>query len=1042
MILYPHNREAYEKVAEAFRHGNRAAVVHATGTGKSFIIEAVAADYGRVAVIAPNNYVLAEVRKRAIRADFLTYPTVMAMKDFPEDRYDLIVLDEFHRAGAECWGQGIESLLQANPDAKVLGTTATEIRYLDGARNMADELFWGNVVSRLPLTEAWLRGILPVPKYVVGLYNYEDVYREFMRRLETNRRLSEQDRTEAKEVLRQGRLRWESSHGVADILRKHLPAGIRRMIVFCDRTDNLPEVQYRFTQWMNRAGFRSTNYTVHYRNPDSVADMEDFERDHGGETGVKVLFAINMLNEGVHVSGVDAVVMLRSTASKLILLQQIGRCMNVGSGTQPVILDLVDNLSSTQELERIRSEYASAAEAEAVNDPGRQVTEFTVIDYVKDIRDLILSVNAFRPLYRYEENVENLRHFVEDLKAWPRYNCDDRTERGTAAFAYNHREDPEVRELREKAERELGIGPWRIQRPFEATLQQLSDFIRRELRWPDRGAKDPEEKDLFEFAYRHLQQKYSGKLDEFRDMIVAEYGCDISFGEGHAPVDRALLAEELLAFVERERRWPSFSSKDKAEAQLYSRAQRLSNDPEIVRVRETASALYGVTFRRARASFEENAALLGAFVKENGRWPGASDENSEERFLRNFLYAHREDPAIAAIAEEAGLKVEFKSVRKTDFETELAHLKDFVEKRHKWPSGGKYGKNPDIEERDLHRFAARHKDDLRVSALLKHAQQTYGFTYNLRYDTEEMFGKVEAFMKEKRRWPSSSSKDKEEATLGSFLSRAKKKDPERFAAFAREHGHLSERIRKVSDFDEKLAMLRAFVEMNRAWPRQDRGDSGERSLARFVARNADHPDIVALKKLAENEYGDKGRKKRETRLKELKSFFDSNGRLPDIKSADTDEKSLAMWCKAHYHDEDVTLIRSQAEAAAAQDEEKAFRQKLAELDAWIKEKGRWPSHHSKDREEYEWGYFVNKNRTRPEVVELKKSFRKESDVLVTAPYEVRLKELRDFVRTNRRLPVWNAEDPFEKGLYYFYVSKKNRPRYREDIENAVNQLET
>ena len=273
--ILPHNLDAYHAVTDAFRTGNRAAVVHATGTGKSYIIEVVASDYDRIAVIAPNNYVLNELRKRDIRADFLTYPTVYAMTDFPENQYDLIVLDEFHRAGAECWSLGIASLLSSNPDAKVLGTTATEIRFLDGARDMADELFNGNVVSRLTLTDAWLRGILPVPKYVVGLFNYEDLYDHLTGRLRRNGRLSDRDRRNAKEILDRGRLLWETSHGVAGILRKHLPADTRRIIVFCDRTENLPDIQYRLTQWLAQAGFRRYFYylTTDERAGDIMREM-------------------------------------------------------------------------------------------------------------------------------------------------------------------------------------------------------------------------------------------------------------------------------------------------------------------------------------------------------------------------------------------------------------------------------------------------------------------------------------------------------------------------------------------------------------------------------------------------------------------------------------------------------------------------------------------------------------------------------------------------------------------------------------------------
>ena len=60
---------------------------------------------------------------------------------------DFIVFDEFHRYGAEMWGTGVQTLLSAYPHVPVLGLSATAIRYLDNQRDMADELFDGNVAS-------------------------------------------------------------------------------------------------------------------------------------------------------------------------------------------------------------------------------------------------------------------------------------------------------------------------------------------------------------------------------------------------------------------------------------------------------------------------------------------------------------------------------------------------------------------------------------------------------------------------------------------------------------------------------------------------------------------------------------------------------------------------------------------------------------------------------------------------------------------------------------------------------------------------------
>ena len=155
MELFSHNKKAYEAVMNHFNNGHqRAAIVHATGTGKSYCIGAVSENFGKVVVIAPNSFVLNETRKVCKEGvGFRSYASVMY--DYtPQSDYDLIVLDEFHRAGAEKWGEGIQRLIDANPSAKLLGTSATHIRYLDGERNMADELFNGFVVSHLSLKRA------------------------------------------------------------------------------------------------------------------------------------------------------------------------------------------------------------------------------------------------------------------------------------------------------------------------------------------------------------------------------------------------------------------------------------------------------------------------------------------------------------------------------------------------------------------------------------------------------------------------------------------------------------------------------------------------------------------------------------------------------------------------------------------------------------------------------------------------------------------------------------------------------------------------
>ena len=130
--LYAHNKTAFQKVMKAFEQSDRTCVVHPTGTGKSYLIAAVSESYQKVLILGPNDFVLNQVhdvlRWRKDGVEYMTYQMLNRADEVPTG-YDLICLDEFHRAGAPSWGVAVDEMLERNPQAKVFGTSATPIRY-------------------------------------------------------------------------------------------------------------------------------------------------------------------------------------------------------------------------------------------------------------------------------------------------------------------------------------------------------------------------------------------------------------------------------------------------------------------------------------------------------------------------------------------------------------------------------------------------------------------------------------------------------------------------------------------------------------------------------------------------------------------------------------------------------------------------------------------------------------------------------------------------------------------------------------------------
>lgn len=109
-------------------------------------------------------------------------------------------------------------LLRSNQDLKVLGLSATPVRYLDNQRDMSEELFDGCVADTMNPGEAITRDILPAPKYVVSLYTFDKESGLYEKELHNYRdrirRSSKASREKAEEYLEKLRRALEKAEGL------------------------------------------------------------------------------------------------------------------------------------------------------------------------------------------------------------------------------------------------------------------------------------------------------------------------------------------------------------------------------------------------------------------------------------------------------------------------------------------------------------------------------------------------------------------------------------------------------------------------------------------------------------------------------------------------------------------------------------------------------------------------------------------------------------------------------------------------------------
>ena len=402
--LFEHNQAAYDAAVSMLSEAGKAAVIHPTGTGKSFIGFKLCEDNPDKTVcwLSPSAYIFqTQLENLKNAADgyapenicFFTYAKLMGMteEELAAIQPDFIILDEFHRCGAEMWGTSVQTLLSSHPHVPVLGLSATAIRYLDNQRDMADELFDGNIASEMTLGEAIVRGILNPPKYVLSVFSYQKDLEKYQRKISHTR--SKPVRDAAEKYLEALRRALDMADGLDEVFAKHMASHTGKYIVFCANGEHMQEMIGKVPEWFAKVDAAPHVYSAYSNDPETSQAFASFKADTSNH--LKLLFCIDMLNEGIHVEDIDGVILLRPTVSPIIYKQQIGRALSATKSKHAVIFDIVNNIENIYSIGAIEEEmqiaaayYRSLGESDAI------VTEhFHVIDAVKDCRELFERLN-------------------------------------------------------------------------------------------------------------------------------------------------------------------------------------------------------------------------------------------------------------------------------------------------------------------------------------------------------------------------------------------------------------------------------------------------------------------------------------------------------------------------------------------------------------------------------------------------------------------------------------------------------------------------
>lgn len=441
--LKPHNKETYEKLQKALQSNDKACIIQPTGSGKSYLILKLIEDYskqGDIIIVEPQKYIFNQLVEKmdmyklsSGNVKFITYSVLGRIDNEKVQEFNspkLVIIDEMHRAGAPKWGVGLQIMFDTFPtDCKYVGLSATPIRYLDSKRNMAEELFSGCIANEISLVDAILNRILPLPRYIAGLYSYDDEVNAITRKIQQSKN-SDDEKKELIEEVALMKNNLEKSNGISDIFRKYIVGNKGKFVAFCQNIKHLNQMKICLGKWFADAGLNANFYEVHYKNLDKNEHFKAFMNDDG----LAVCLSVSMLTEGVH--NIDGVILLRSTISPNLYYQQIGRAFSIDMDTVPIIFDLVANCDTIMEC-NLKNDLLEAIEkcdkdnaddginsniVENSNDNSDdvQITKsnienFFVFDQVID------AVNTFREI---EGKLESDEWAEKDIELLQKYYCE------------------------------------------------------------------------------------------------------------------------------------------------------------------------------------------------------------------------------------------------------------------------------------------------------------------------------------------------------------------------------------------------------------------------------------------------------------------------------------------------------------------------------------------------------------------------------------------------------------------------------------------
>lgn len=340
---------------------------------------------------------------------FTTIQTISKKENLNKinENIEYMIIDEYHHSGAETY----KRIIQYFKPKYFVGLTATPYR-LDKKDILS--FIDNNIPVDIDLFDGIKDKIL-VPFHYIGLHdniNYKEIkYNGFAyNSSDLDRKLIIHKRDEA----------------IINEYKDKIEKDNRLTIGFCNSIRHVE----RITEKFNMNGIKATGITWHERYEERQKKIQDFK-----DGCYKVLFARDILNEGVDFPECSAIMFLRPTISKTVFFQQLGRGLRKYKDKKDVlVLDFIGNYIKAFEK---RTWFSKAHVMKYTGEYTKPIYEYDyprpVIEFDEKVIEMmdIEESNYKNTVHPYERFTDNKQELIDNYYKIKEYWTKNKTKSQT-----------------------------------------------------------------------------------------------------------------------------------------------------------------------------------------------------------------------------------------------------------------------------------------------------------------------------------------------------------------------------------------------------------------------------------------------------------------------------------------------------------------------------------------------------------------------------------------------------------------------------------